>query len=187
MDIEKLLRGTPAFASRYELKELLGEGGMGAVFRARDNYRDRDVAIKVALHETAVSDETDSRMRKLWTNETRLAGKLRHPYVVELYEAGDAGAFSYLAMEVVDGGSLRSYVRADRLLPVERVIDAVFKVARALEYARRTATSRSASVMSSSLRRPLSSTTSQRPTRARASLSVPGHPPDAARPSRSRS
>ena len=108
---------------------------MGAVFRARDNYRDRDVAIKVALHETAVPDETDARMRKLWINETRLAGKLRHPYIVELLEAGDAGEFSYLAMEVVDGGSLKSHVKMDRLLPVERVIDAVFKVSRALEYA----------------------------------------------------
>ncbi len=108
---------------------------MGAVFRARDNYRDRDVAIKVALHEAAVGDETDSRLRKLWINETRLAGKLRHPYIVELLEAGDAGAFSYLAMEVVDGGSLRDYVKPARLLPVERVIDAIFKVARALEYA----------------------------------------------------
>ena len=135
MDLEKLLRGTPAFASRFELKESLGEGGMGAVFRAHDNYRDRDVAIKVALHEAAVSDETDSRLRKLWINETRLAGKLRHPYIVELLEAGDVGAFSYLAMEVVDGGSLSAHVKADRLLPVERVIDAVFKVARALEYA----------------------------------------------------
>ena len=135
MDIEKLLRGTPAFASRFELKESLGEGGMGAVFRARDNYRDRDVAIKVALYEAEVSDETDSRMRKLWINETRLAGKLRHPYIVELLEAGDAGTFSYLAMEVVDGGSLSAHVKGDRLLPVARVIDAVFKVARALEYA----------------------------------------------------
>lgn len=135
MDLEKLLRGTPAFASRFELKEPLGEGGMGAVFRARDNYRDRDVAIKVALHEAEVADETDSRLRKLWLNETRLAGKLRHPYVVELFEAGDAGTFSYLAMEVVDGGSLKSHVRMDRLLPVERVIDAIFKVSRALEYA----------------------------------------------------
>ena len=135
LDIEKLLRGTPAFASRFELKESLGEGGMGAVFRARDTYRDREVAIKVALHETAVAEDTDARMRKLWINETRLAGKLRHPYVVELLEAGDAGTFGYLAMEVVDGGSLKSHVRADRLLPVERVIDAIFKVARALEYA----------------------------------------------------
>jgi hypothetical protein len=135
MDLEKLLRGTPAFASRFELKEPLGEGGMGAVFRARDNYRDRDVAIKVALHEAEVSGQTDSRMRKLWINETRLAGKLRHPYIVELLEAGDAGTFSYLAMEVVDGGSLKSHVKVDRLLPVERVIDAVFKVARALEHA----------------------------------------------------
>src|SRR5881394_2981714 len=117
MDVVKLLRDTPAFASRFEVREALGEGGMGAVFRARDNYRDRDVAIKVALHEAAVGDETDSRLRKLWINETRLAGKLRHPYIVELLEAGDAGAFSYLAMEVVDGGSLRDHERADRLLP----------------------------------------------------------------------
>src|SRR5262245_15526085 len=105
---------------------------MAAVFRARDNYRDRDVAIKVARHEARSGEETESRLAKLWLNEMRLAGKLRHPHVVELLEAGDAGAFSYLAMEVVDGGSLRDHERADRLLPVPRVIDALFKVARAL-------------------------------------------------------
>lgn len=134
IDLAGLLRETPAFASRFEVKELLGEGGMGTVFRARDNYRDRDVAIKVARHEAGSGGEDVARLRKLWVNEMRLAGKLRHPYIVELLEAGDAGAFSYLAMEVVDGGSLNDHVKADRLLPVERVIDTLFKVARALDY-----------------------------------------------------
>ena len=88
MNLEQLLRDTPAFASRFELVVSLGEGGMGAVFRARDNYRDRDVAIKVALHEATVGDATDSRLSKLWINEMRLAGKLRHPYIAQVFGAG---------------------------------------------------------------------------------------------------
>jgi hypothetical protein len=135
MDLEQLLRGTPAFASRFELKSKLGEGGMGAVFRARDRYRDQDVAIKVALSAGEVSADEDSRLRKLWMSETRLAGKLKHPHIVELIEAGHLETFSYLVMECVDGGSLRSHVTPGTLLPVERVVDAVFKVSRALEFA----------------------------------------------------
>ena len=135
MDLERLIAQAPAFASRFEYRALLGQGAMGAVFRARDAQRDCDVAIKVALHEEGGREQGDAGLRKLWLNEMRLAGKLRHPHVVELYEAGDAGAFSYLVMECVDGGSLRQHVMPTSLLPVDKAIDAVFKVARALEYA----------------------------------------------------
>jgi hypothetical protein len=77
----------------------------------------------------------DPRLRKLWVNETRLAGKLKHPYIVELYEAVDAGTFSYLVMEHVSGGSLSDHAKPHTLLPIERVVDITFKVARALEFA----------------------------------------------------
>jgi hypothetical protein len=107
---------------------------MGAVFRARDMQRDRDVAIKVAFHE-ASGAQIDPGTRKLWMQEMRLAGRLHHPHIVELYEAGDAGEFSYLVMECVDGGSLGRHATPGSLLPVDSVVDAVFKVARGLEYA----------------------------------------------------
>ena len=127
------LRRTPGFTQRFEIGDVIGEGGMGEVFLAFDTHNERDVAIKVALHEQRGGG--DPRLAKLWANEMRLAGKLKHPYIVELYEAANIDRFSYLVMEFVSGGSLKDYSKPHKLLPIERVVDVTFKVARALEFA----------------------------------------------------
>jgi len=126
------LRRTPGFTQRFEIGDVIGAGGMGEVFLAFDTHNERDVAIKVALHD---AEGADPRLAKLWQNEMRLAGKLKHPYIVELYEAANIDRFSYLVMEYVNGGSLKDYSKPDKLLPIERVVDVTFKVARALEFA----------------------------------------------------
>jgi len=127
------LRRTPGFTQRFEIGDVIGAGGMGEVFLAFDTHHERDVAIKVALHGSGSG--VDPRLAKLWANEMRLAGKLKHPYIVELYEAAHVDSFSYLVMEYVAGGSLKDHAKPDRLLPIERVVDVIFKVARALEFA----------------------------------------------------
>ena len=132
MNILEELRRTPGFLQRFEIGECVGRGAMGEVYLAFDTYREREVALKVAPH--ATGEGADPRLRRLWANETRLAGKLRHPYVVEVHEAAELERCSYLVMEYVAGGTLRDHVEPDRLLPVERVVDITFKVARALEY-----------------------------------------------------
>lgn len=123
------------FRSRFEIKKELGKGGMGEVYLAYDAFSQRDVAIKIA--KLAMLDDPDvgARVKKMWLNETRLAGKLRHPYIVELYEAGVAEDFGYLVMEYVEGGTLRPHTRTDKLLPVETVIEVIYKVCNALDYA----------------------------------------------------
>jgi len=127
------LRRDPRFLQRFEIGECVGAGTTGEVYRAFDTYREREVAIKVAPH--AAAPGADPRHRRLWANEARLAGRLRHPYVVEVYEAAELANCSYLVMEYVAGGTLRDHTEPHRLLPVERVVDVTFKVARALEYA----------------------------------------------------
>ncbi len=127
------LRRTPGFTQRFEIGDVIGVGGMGEVFLAFDTHHERDVAIKVALHGSGSG--VDPRLAKLWANEMRLAGKLKHPYIVELYEAAHIDSFSYLVMEYVSGGSLKDHSKPDKLLPIERVVDVIFKVARALEFA----------------------------------------------------
>jgi serine/threonine protein kinase len=124
-----------AFRSRFEFKKELGKGGMGEVYLAHDAYTQRDVAIKLAKLAMLEDPDVGSRVKKMWLNETRLAGKLRHPHIVEIYEAGVAEDFGYLVMEYVDGGTLRAHTRPGALLPVESVIEITYKVCNALEYA----------------------------------------------------
>ncbi len=133
MNLLDELRRDPRFLQRFEIGECVGSGTTGEVYRAFDTYREREVAIKVAPHATVPG--ADPRHRRLWANEARLAGRLRHPYVVEVYEAAELASCSYLVMEYVAGGTLKDHTEPHRLLPVERVVDVTFKVARALEYA----------------------------------------------------
>src|SRR5262245_54021791 len=108
-----------AFRSRFEFKKELGKGGMGEVYLAHDAYSQRDVASELAKLAMLEDAEVGALVKKMWLNETRLAGKLRHPYIVEIYEAGVAEDFGYLVMEYVDGGTLRPHTRPGALLPVQ--------------------------------------------------------------------
>src|SRR5581483_5027147 len=85
----------------YTLGELLGAGGMGAVYRARNEQLGRDVALKVLLG--AVADEADvARFRR----EARAAAAVRHPNVLAIHEASFAGQTPFIVMELAPGGSL---------------------------------------------------------------------------------
>ena len=122
------------FSSRFEIRGLLGEGGMGEVHLAYDAFLQREVAIKLANLKLLDDPEVGDRMRKMWMNETRLAGKLQHPHIVEVFEAGTTEEFGYLVMEYVSGGTLKQYARPDTLMPIEQVIEDVYKVCNALDY-----------------------------------------------------
>src|SRR5688572_18809273 len=91
----------------YRIVRLLGAGGMGAVYRARDPRLERDVAIKV-LHAAALTDD-DRRARFL--QEAKAASALSHPNIVTVYDIGAEGDVVYMVMELVDGQPL------DELIP----------------------------------------------------------------------
>src|SRR6266705_1689692 len=90
----------------YEIVAPLGAGGMGEVYRARDLRLGREVAIKI-LPETLASDR--DRLSR-FDQEARAASALNHPNIVTIYEVGRAGLFSYIAMELVQGRTLRELV-----------------------------------------------------------------------------
>ncbi len=122
------------FRSRFELRRELGRGGMGEVHLAYDAYRQREVAIKLARLQ-AMEDTDDQRLKKMWLNETRLAGRLQHPYIVEIYEAGVTDLHGYLVMEFIEGGTLKQHTTRGKLLEFNAVIEILYKVCNALDYA----------------------------------------------------
>ena len=95
----------------YEIRGRLGAGGMGEVYRARDSRLGRDVALKI-LPEAFASDP--DRVRR-FEKEARAASSLNHPNIVTVYEVGAAGSLSYIAMEVVEGKTLRETLAAGPL------------------------------------------------------------------------
>ncbi len=129
----------PRRIGKYELGDLLGTGTCGSVYRARDPFVGRDVAIKVAHPGTTEGEGVDSdRGRRTFFSEAHAAGQLAHPHIVSVYDAGIEGAYSYIVMEYVDGRTLRAWGHAgEQRLPLERVVDSVFHACRALDYAHR--------------------------------------------------
>ncbi|MGE0785299.1 MAG: serine/threonine-protein kinase [Sandaracinaceae bacterium] len=93
-------------AGRYVIEALIGRGGMGAVYRARQEQLDRTVALKVLLPEHGANPGARARFER----EARVASQLRHPHVVSIYDFGDDGGRLYLAMELLIGHTLRAIV-----------------------------------------------------------------------------
>ena len=130
-----MMAAQDVFRSRFEIRKPLGAGGMGEVHLAYDSFLQREVAIKLTKLELLKDPEVGDRMQKMWLNETRLAGRLRHPHIVEVFEAGTTEEFGYLVMEYVSGGTLKQHSRSNALLPTEQVIEDIYKVCNALDYA----------------------------------------------------
>ena len=111
----------------YEIGGLIGAGGMGQVYRARDPRLGRDVAIKT-LSGTGAADP--DRVRRFET-EARAAGTLDHPNLLVVYDVGREGAVSYIVSELLEGETLREQLR-NGALPEREAIDYAVQIARGL-------------------------------------------------------
>ena len=112
----------------------LGEGATSEVFLCRDDFHERDVAIK-RVRRAAVADAADGHyFERFFAAEAALVGRLQHPNVVEIFDAVPDPVEPYLVMEYVPGVTLRRFCRADRLLPLELIVEIGFKCAMALGY-----------------------------------------------------
>jgi eukaryotic-like serine/threonine-protein kinase len=128
----------PKKLGKYDVIEAIARGSMGVVYRGYDPFVARPVAIKVALAEALRDKDSGETYRKMFFNEAHTAGMLRHPNILDIFDAGVEGETCYIVMELVEGGdTLKSYIRPDRLLPVQKVLEIVFKCAKALDYAHR--------------------------------------------------
>jgi serine/threonine-protein kinase len=95
--------------AQYTIESLLGQGGMGSVYRAMDQTLHRPVAVKVISGDVASNPELKSR----FLQEARTVAKLRHPNIVAVYSAGDAEGLLYFVMELVPGESLRDLIQRE--------------------------------------------------------------------------
>ncbi|HYX19226.1 MAG TPA: serine/threonine-protein kinase, partial [Thermoanaerobaculia bacterium] len=111
----------------YEILAPLGAGGMGEVYRARDSRLGREVALKV-LPESLAADA--DRLRR-FEQEARAASSLNHPNIVTVHEIGSANGTAYLAMELVDGASLRELLASGPMAP-KRMLDVAVQIAEGL-------------------------------------------------------
>jgi len=124
---------------KYEIRSFLGKGATGSVYLAADPFGQRDVAIKV-LERLSTDAEEARRQLRFFQNEAALAGKLRHPHIVSILDAGVDDATGddpvrYLVMEVVNGPALSKWCVKEELLQPVQAIEIAYKCCKALEFA----------------------------------------------------
>ena len=134
------MKGAPIGANdldRYRRERELGRGSMGSVFLAIDTLTGQQVALKLLALQREFSAEDLADVRQRFTREARAAGQLKHPDILQVFEAGEAGQDAWIAMEYVRGHDLSFYSRVGQLLPVREVLVLMIRLARALDHAHR--------------------------------------------------
>jgi len=128
-EVEKPMLG------RYVIERELGKGAMGVVYQGRDPKINRIVAIKtMALAQEFDADEL-AEVKQRFFREAETAGRLNHPNIVTMYDAGEEHDLAYIAMEFLKGRDLVPQCKPAGLLPLPRVLSIVARVAEALDYA----------------------------------------------------
>ncbi len=131
VDVQRRLAVGELFAGRYRVLALVGVGGMGMVYRARDEQLGVDVALKVLRPEIAAEPTLRARFRK----ELLLARQVTHRNVVRIHDLGQDGELQFLTMDFVAGRSLRDVIERDGPLPSERAVEIFRQLAEALAVA----------------------------------------------------
>ena len=119
--------------NRYEVLESLGSGGMAMVYRCRDLNLQREVALKV-LRETYIQDPT---FQANFLQEARAAANLSHPNIVTVFDFGQDQNRLYIVMEYVSGTDLKTLMRRQTVLPIQRAVSIMVKIAKGVGYAHR--------------------------------------------------
>ena len=120
---------------RYEVMRELGKGAMGVVYLGKDPKINREVAIKTLRFEDEFDAADMTAMKERFFREAESAGRLVHPNIVTIYDAGDDGDISYIAMELLSGTDLKDFTTKGKLLPVNETLETIALVADALDYA----------------------------------------------------
>jgi serine/threonine protein kinase/tetratricopeptide (TPR) repeat protein len=124
-----LLESGDVLGNRYEILQLLGEGGMGAVYKAQDRELDRPVALKLIRPELASSPSMLARFKQ----ELLLSRQVTHKNVIRIFDLGDADGVKYITMEFVEGRDLRSLIQEKKKFSPEEAIRIMQQICEALD------------------------------------------------------
>ena len=127
----------PTKIAKYEIKRRIGRGAMGVVYEAFDPFVQRTVAIKVAHSPEDIDAATRQKLREAFFAEVYSAGRMHHPSVVSVYDAGQEGDLNYIVMEFIDGLTLQEYVTGGKSLTPSQVVDIIYQCAKGLDYVHR--------------------------------------------------
>jgi serine/threonine-protein kinase len=125
----------PATLGRYKILKELGRGAMGLVYLGKDPTIQRFVAIKTMRLDQINDEDKLQEVKARFFREAESAGRLSHPNIVTIYDAGEEKDLGYIAMELVEGSSLKEWSRKSNLMPVADVVQTLAAVADALDYA----------------------------------------------------
>ncbi len=127
--------GAPQRLGRYVIEKHIGKGAMGAVYLAKDPRINRPVALKALPIEKEFEDEELKEARLRFYREAESAGRLTHPNIITVFDAGEDKGLAYIAMEYVPGIPLRDFTDPNRLLAPKRALELAALTAEALDYA----------------------------------------------------
>jgi len=125
----------PASLGRYKILKELGRGAMGLVYLGKDPTIQRFVAIKTMRLDQIDEPEKLQEVKTRFFREAESAGRLSHPNIVTIYDAGEEKELGYIAMELVEGKSLKEWSRKPNLMPLADLVQILASVADALDYA----------------------------------------------------
>lgn len=125
----------PERLGRYQILHELGKGAMGIVYRARDPMINREVALKAIPLAAEFEGHELEEARTKFFREAEMAGRLSHPHIVTIFDAGEDAGTAYIAMELLRGRHLVEHTESSRLLPTQVAIEIVARLADALQYA----------------------------------------------------
>ena len=120
---------------RYEVERELGKGAMGAVYLGKDPKISRVVAIKTMALSQEFEDDELEEVKERFFREAETAGRLNHPNIVTIFDAGEEHDLAYIAMEFLKGTDLSKYIKPDTILPIKQVLSIIQRSADGIDYA----------------------------------------------------
>ncbi len=120
---------------KYYIEELIGEGTTSKIYSGRDQFSNEKVAIKIARQHIFKDLENGEQFRKMFMTEAGLAGKLQHPHIVKVMDAGVDNDVHYIVMELIKGRSLRPFCKSNNLLKFSEIAEIIYKCCDALNFA----------------------------------------------------
>ena len=116
---------------RYEIREIIGVGGMAVVYKAYDNIDDRIVAIKILKEEFLANEE----FRRRFKNESKAIAVLSHPNIVKVYDVSFGDRLQYIVMEYIEGITLKEYIEQQKVINWKEAVHFTTQILRALQHA----------------------------------------------------